>query len=199
MTKRSWSRIASATAARSLAVVWGELIDQLRHADPAFDGRIVLERELRGPLHAELACKLRLENSMGSLQARERLHAFSFGAEHGDEDARVPEVRRGIHTRDRHEADSGVLELPDRLRQNLTDGLVHATHAICHRGYSSDWTPSSSSPSDSGASPLRLRAASLASFWGTSASQSSSLPPRARRRAPGRTSASRPCPPSLLP
>ena len=75
---------------------------------------------------------------MGPLETRERLHALSFGAEHRDEDARMPEVRRGIHTRDRHEADSGVLELPDRLRQDLTDGFVDATHAICHRGYSSD-------------------------------------------------------------
>src|SRR3954449_4533992 len=136
---------------------------------------------------------------MGSLETCERLHAFPFGAEHGDENARVAEVRRGIHTGDRHEADSGVLELPDRLRQNLTDGLVHATHAICHRGYSSDWTPSSSSLSDSGASPPRLLAASLASFWGTSASRSSSSPPRVRQRALGRTSGSRPCPPSRRP
>src|SRR3970040_1808641 len=57
--KRSWSRIASTTAARSV-VVWGELIDQLGHAHAALDGRIVLEGELRGPLHLQLPAQARL-------------------------------------------------------------------------------------------------------------------------------------------
>src|SRR5712691_9380237 len=60
-TNRSCSRIAPATAVRSLAVVWGELIDQLCHADPTFDRRIVLEGQLWSSFHAQLAPQLGLE------------------------------------------------------------------------------------------------------------------------------------------
>src|SRR5206468_6524523 len=69
--KRSWPRIASATATRSLAVVWGELIDQLRHADPPFHRRIVLERELRSSLQPKLAREARLQDGVSRLQALE--------------------------------------------------------------------------------------------------------------------------------
>src|SRR5438105_8971131 len=65
--KRSCPRIASATAASSLAVVWGELIDQLRHADPSLDRRIVLEGKLRCSLEAEFACDSRLQDRVRSL------------------------------------------------------------------------------------------------------------------------------------
>src|SRR5207244_7597543 len=61
--KRSCARSASATASRSL-VVWGELIDQLCHAHAALDRRIVLEGQLRGPLHSKLACKSSLQQAM---------------------------------------------------------------------------------------------------------------------------------------
>src|ERR671933_2028779 len=66
--KRSCARIASATAPTSL-VVWGELIDQLRHADPALDGRIVFEGELRRPLHPQLAADPRLQDAVGGCEA----------------------------------------------------------------------------------------------------------------------------------
>ena len=51
-TNRSPPRIASATAASSLVVVWGELIDQFGHPNPPLDRRIVLERKLWSPLHS---------------------------------------------------------------------------------------------------------------------------------------------------
>src|SRR6266446_5701795 len=108
-TKRSCSRIASATAVSSLAVVWGELIDQLCHADPTFDRRIVLEGQLGSPFHAQLAPELRLEQRMGGLEAVDRLRPLSFGAEDGHVDPCVPEVGRGFHSRDRDETDTGVL------------------------------------------------------------------------------------------
>src|SRR5438045_9507601 len=57
--KRSRERIASATASTSL-VVWGELIDKLRHGDPALDGGIVFDRQLRCPLHSETAREAQL-------------------------------------------------------------------------------------------------------------------------------------------
>src|SRR5262245_64366134 len=99
-TKRSCSRIASATAVRSLAVVWGELINQLGHTDPALDRRIVLERQLRSSLHTQLACELSLQDRVRSLQRRERLCALALGAEHGDEHTGMAQIRRGLDAGD---------------------------------------------------------------------------------------------------
>src|SRR5438093_8178604 len=87
---RSWPRIASTTAARSLAVVWGELIDQLRHLDPPLNRRIVFERQLRSPLHAQLARQPRLQNGVRGLQSLERPLSLPLGPEDGDEHARLP-------------------------------------------------------------------------------------------------------------
>src|SRR6266487_466628 len=154
-TKRSCSRIASATAVSSLAVVWGELIDQLCHADPTFDRRIVLEGQLRSPFHTQLAPELRLEQRTRRLQAGERLRTLAFGAEDRQVDTRVPEIWRGLHPGDRHEADAGIFQLPDPLREDLANRLVDAAHPICHREYSSACTLSFSCSSGSGASPPR--------------------------------------------
>src|ERR671936_2992718 len=79
--KQSCDRIASATAATSL-VVWGELIDQLRHADPALDGRIVFEHELGRPLHAELAGEPALQDAVRRLEAGEACRPIFFAPEH---------------------------------------------------------------------------------------------------------------------
>src|SRR5437764_9236175 len=84
---RSCARSASATAARSL--VSGELIDELCHADPTLDRRIVLERQLRSPLHPELARNPRLEHAVRRREAGEALLALAFRAEDADEDPRV--------------------------------------------------------------------------------------------------------------
>src|SRR5712691_5228614 len=134
---RSWPRIASATAVSSLAVVWGELIDQLRHADPALDRRIVLEGQLWGSLHSEFTRESRLEHRVCSLQSRQRVGALPLGAQHRDEDAGVTQVGRGLDPRDRDEADARVLELPDSFREHLSDGFVYPAHSIRHQGYSS--------------------------------------------------------------
>src|SRR5204862_5006660 len=75
---RSWPRIASTTAERSLAVVWGELIDQLRHADPPLYRRIVLERQLRSPLQPQLVSDACLQDSMRRLQRRKRALLLSL-------------------------------------------------------------------------------------------------------------------------
>src|SRR2546421_5942428 len=98
--KRSCPRIAAATAARSLAVVWGELIDQLRHPDPPLNRRIVFERELGSPLHAELARDSRLQNRVCSLQAGQRALAPPLGAEDRNEDSRVPQIGGGLDAGD---------------------------------------------------------------------------------------------------
>src|SRR3954471_5674812 len=72
--KRSFERRASATACRSLVVwVWGELIDQLGHADPALDGRIVFEGQLWSPLHSQLARHARLQDPVGGRQSVARI------------------------------------------------------------------------------------------------------------------------------
>src|SRR5689334_2643663 len=99
--KRSCERSASATACRSLVwVVWGELIDQLGHADPALDGRIVFEGQLWGPLHSELTRESRLQHAVRRLEPRERLPPLRLRAKHADEHARVPEIRRGLDAGD---------------------------------------------------------------------------------------------------
>src|SRR5919197_2090018 len=169
MTKRSWARIASATAVSSLAVVWGELIDQLRHADPALDRRIVLEGQLRSSLHSKLPREPRLKHRVRRLERGERLHAFRFGAEHRDEDARVAEVGRRFHSGDSDKADTRILQLTDGLGQHLPDRLVDPAHSIRHGGYSSAWTRSCSPASCSGASSPHSRAASSVSCSATSA------------------------------
>src|SRR5947208_3055271 len=130
--KRSCERIASATAATSL-VVWGELINQLRHADPALDGRIVFERELRCPLQPQLAGQPALQDAVRRLQAGQALLLLLLGAEDADEDPRVPQIRRRLDSRHGDETDPGVFELTDRLRQHLADGLVDASHPVAHQ------------------------------------------------------------------
>src|SRR4051812_4312098 len=137
--KRSWSRIASATAARSLAVVWGEFIDELRHADPALDRRIVLEGQLGCSLQMQLARETRLQHGMRGLQSGECLHTLPLRSEHGHEDTGVPNVRRRFDSGDGHEPDPRILQLPHSFREHLADRFVHATHALCHASYSSDW------------------------------------------------------------
>src|SRR5436190_17455161 len=104
MRKRSCERIASATAVTSL-VVWGELINQLRHADPALDGRIVFERELRCPLQPQLPCQPALQDAVRRLQAGQALSLLLHGAEDADEDPRVPQIRRRLDSRDGDEPD----------------------------------------------------------------------------------------------
>src|SRR5438045_6593074 len=84
--KRSRERIASATASTSL-VVWGELIDQLRHADPALDRGIVFERQLRRPLHSELAREALLQDAVRRGEPGEALLALLLGAEDAEADA----------------------------------------------------------------------------------------------------------------
>src|SRR5262249_48316446 len=153
--KRSLVRIASTTAARSLAVVWGELIDQLRHPDPALNRRIVFEGQLRRPLHAELTREPRLEHRMGSLYSLERRFARLLRAEDGNEHPRVSQVGRRLDSRDRDKPDPRILELTDSLGQHLPDGFVHAAHPIRHARYSSGCTFSFSSRSPPGASRRR--------------------------------------------
>src|SRR5687767_121181 len=84
--KRSCVRIASATAERSLGVVWGELIDELRHAHAALDGGIVFEGQLRGPLHSQLPCDPPLEDAVRCLESFDRLLPLALASEHADED-----------------------------------------------------------------------------------------------------------------
>src|SRR5262249_3498949 len=134
--KRSCDRIASATAATSL-VVWGELIDQLRHADPTLDGGIVFEGELRRPLHPELARQPGLEDAVRRLEPVEGVLPALLGPEHAHVDARVAQVGRGLDPGDGDEADPRVLQLADGLGEHLADGLVDTPHAAAHVAYSS--------------------------------------------------------------
>src|SRR5207302_10012736 len=96
--KRSCERIASATAVSSL--VRCELIDQLRHANPPLDRRIVLEGQLGSPLHFQLPPDPGLQHSVGGAEAGERLFPLPGRAEHADVYARLPQVGRGVHAGD---------------------------------------------------------------------------------------------------
>src|SRR2546423_5354158 len=82
--KRSCERRASTTAARSF--VSGELIDELCHADPALDRRIVLEGQLGGPLQSQLARDPRLEHAVRGREPRQALLALALGAQDAHED-----------------------------------------------------------------------------------------------------------------
>src|SRR5919204_1655653 len=176
-------RIASATAARSVVVVWGELINQLRHPHAALDRRIVLERQLRSPLQPQLARNARLQHGMRRLQTFDRLHALPLGTENRDEHARVAKVRRRLDSGHRDEADPRILEPPHRLRQHLADGFVDTSHPVGHARYSSGWTFSSWPRSASGASPLPSPEGSSGSCSGTSVFRRSSSSPRRPQRA----------------
>ena len=71
----------------------------------------------------------------------ERLRALRLGAEHADEDARVPQVGRGLDAGDRDEADARVLQLAEALGDHLAHGLVDPAHAVAHPRYSSGSPP----------------------------------------------------------
>src|SRR5580765_776272 len=100
--KRSCSLSAAATALRSLGsvmavagvigVVRSELVDQLAHTHATLDGGIVLERELRGSLHSQLAGKAGLKEAVRRLEPREGGVALASGPEDADVDGRMPEV-----------------------------------------------------------------------------------------------------------
>src|SRR5581483_12314810 len=130
-TNRSFARSASATALRSL-VVWGELIDEVGHAHAALDRRIVLEGQLGGPLHPELAREPALQEAVGGRQPLERRLPLPRRAEHADVDGRVPQVRRRDDAGDRDEADPRILQFEHRVREDLADRLVHPAHPLGH-------------------------------------------------------------------
>src|SRR5436190_12048810 len=136
--KRSWERSASATACKSLVfLLWGELIDELRHADPTLDRRIVFERQLGSPLHSQLAGQAGLEQPMCRREPGQRLLALRLGAEHAHEHPRMAQIRGGLDAGHGDEADPRVLQLPYALRDDLAHGLVDAAHPFVHEPTSS--------------------------------------------------------------
>src|SRR5919198_2635616 len=129
--KRSCERRASTTAARSF--VSGELIDELCHADPALDRRIVLEGQLGGSLQSQLPGQPCLEEAVRGGEALEALLALPLRAQDAHEDAGVAEVGRRADAGDGDEADAGVLQLADALREHLLHGYVDPAQALTHR------------------------------------------------------------------
>src|SRR5215216_3249962 len=142
-TKRSFARIASATASRSLRVVvaWfivgrgkvaRDLVDERRHPYRAFDGLIVGERQRGRSLQAELAGDACLHDSVRGLEAAEGRLPLVLVAEHGDEDGPLAEIGRYADARHRHHADARILQLPDGLGDDGADRFVDAAHAVAH-------------------------------------------------------------------
>src|SRR4051812_36663402 len=86
--KRSCSRNAAATACRSVCVVilGSELVDQATHPHAPLDRRIVLERQLRGPLHSELPREAALQHAVRGLGPDERPQPLLLRAEHAHVD-----------------------------------------------------------------------------------------------------------------
>src|SRR6266404_4003594 len=141
--KRSCSRNAATTACKSLdvCVILGcELVYQAAHAHALLDGRIVLEGQLWGSLHSQLARELRLQQSVSRFQSAQGRGSLLDGAEHADVDGRVPKVGRGDDARHGDEADPRVFELGQRLGQHLPYRLVHTPHSLGHGTYSSACT-----------------------------------------------------------
>src|ERR671937_2075825 len=129
--KRSCERRTSTTVARSL--VSGELIDELCHADPTLDRRIVLEGQLRGPLQPELPRDPRLQHAVRRREPGQALLALALRAEDADKDTRVAEVRRSLDSGDGDEDDPGGLQLADAFREHRPERFVDAAHAVTHR------------------------------------------------------------------
>src|SRR6476646_6655842 len=173
--KRSWLRIASATAARSavggVLIVVGvvgpgsEVVDQLRHPHPLLDGRIVFEGELRSPLELELVRDLGLEDAARRRQAAERRVALPRAPAHADVDRGVLEVSRRGHAGHGHEADPRVLEIRQRLGQHLPDRLVDAAHPLSHRDRRSP-SPRARAPTPARRDSARRRRAAAAARCG---------------------------------
>src|ERR671910_1098386 len=139
--KRSPLRIASTTAPRSAVVtlwfsrIWfgGELIDESRHPHAVLDRVIVFERQRRGPLQPQLARNLRLQDAVGRIEARHARHSLLLAPEHADEDHRLAEVGRRFDPGDRDEADPRILQLEQRLGEDLAERLVDSAHPLGHR------------------------------------------------------------------
>src|SRR5689334_12383927 len=93
------------------AVVWGELIDELRHAHSALDARIVFEGKVRSSLEADVRGDARLQEPARRLETPERRLALLLAAQDADEDPRLAEIPARRHSRDRDEADPRVLEV----------------------------------------------------------------------------------------
>src|SRR5436853_2463769 len=95
--KRSRSRNAATTACRSLdvcVILWCELVDQPAHSHAVLDGRIVLEGQLWGSFHAQLAREARLQQAVSGVEAAHRRGSLLLGPEHADEHGGVTEIRR---------------------------------------------------------------------------------------------------------
>src|SRR5579884_183595 len=158
--KRSCRRSASAIAFRSVVwfiVVRRELVDQAGHAHAALDRRIVLEGQLRSSLQPELSRESRLEDTVSSLEAVQARTQPAARAEHTHVDGGVPQVGGRVDAGDSDQADAGILELRERLREDLPDRLVHPTHALAHGLYSSaclHGLPPAEPPVDTGATPI---------------------------------------------
>src|SRR5437899_3675155 len=145
-TKRSFDRIASATARTSVVVlVWlivfgktvhgkvcGDLVDQLCHADAPLDGVIVGERERGRPAQAQFAVDLRLQDAAGGIEPRQRRAPLLLAPENRDEDPSFAEIRRNDRAGDRHHADAWILQVAKAFRDDGADGFVHSAHALGH-------------------------------------------------------------------
>src|SRR5262249_27184153 len=134
--KRSCDRSASTTSWSSRSVISGqvvyEVVDQLRHANPALDRRIVFERELRRSLQRELARDTRLDVTLRARKPFHRRLPLSLVAEDGHIDTSLAEVRRHIDSGHGDERDAGILHARQVFGDHCADELIDAAHALAH-------------------------------------------------------------------
>src|SRR3954451_1795098 len=139
VTTRNFSLSLSAAviAWRSL-IFGGQLVDQAAHAHTALDRRIVFEGQLRGSLHSQLTRQPRLQQAVRCPQSAQRRRPLLLVPEHADVDRRVPEIGCGDDRGHGDEPDPRVLQLRQRLREDLPHRLVDPPHPLAHSGYSTD-------------------------------------------------------------
>ena len=94
----------------------------------------VVEDERRAPACASSAARaaiVRLQEAVGRRQARPASPCCSSGGpEHADVDARVAEVRAGLHVGHGDEADAWVLEIVGRRRRRATSRTASSTRRM---------------------------------------------------------------------
>src|SRR5262245_2868934 len=108
------------------------LVNELRHADAAFHGRIVFKREVWSPLEPELTSDTALQVGMGGFEPLERRLLLALVAEHRDVDLALAQVAGDRDAGDRDHPDPRVLQLAHRLGDDGPNSLVDTSHAFAH-------------------------------------------------------------------
>src|SRR5262245_17723771 len=125
----------SGRGCRSLALRLAplDLAQALRHAVRRLQPAVVVERQLGRVAHLDASAQLAAHEAGCLAQPLRCLALLRFVAQHAHVDAGAAQVRRQRHARDRHEADTRVLELRNDAGALLADLLRQPLRAARHR------------------------------------------------------------------